>query len=154
MTNNNKQGFTILEMLIVLAVLSILLTIVALNLRVFENPLKSGITEIEGLVNQTRGRAQAQTSAIRLTFAANTNTVLVSSSKRCTSLVWTPDPSSNYKLPESVTVSSTNLSTPLCIDSRGFADQYALVQLARTNGEPGTKSIEVLRGGVVRRIEP
>src|SRR6056297_1385178 len=65
-----RRGFTILELLILLAVLAIVFAIAALDVRPLHNEARSAANEVASAVRLTRGRAMATTSAHRLGWPA------------------------------------------------------------------------------------
>lgn len=148
------KGLTLVEVLVTIAVLGIALSIAALNLRPFYDPLSDGLTRTEGLLKQVRAKAMATTSAYKLSLSGNEWTAARAGTCRSTS--FSADPSLNLKLPEGVTASISPSGASLCFTSRGL-----LVILGGSgSGEPvitlrdnkgRTKSLKVLLGGGVLR---
>lgn len=65
-----KAGITIIEVLVVVAVVGILAGIAALELRPLHNEAQAAANDFAGTVRQARARAMVTTSAYRVVYAA------------------------------------------------------------------------------------
>ncbi|WP_337845322.1 prepilin-type N-terminal cleavage/methylation domain-containing protein [Thermus sp.] len=144
----NSKGFSLLELLVVLGVLGIALSIAALNLRPFSNPLEDAWVQTEGYLKLVRAKAMATTSAYRVEQSGNR--LVAEYAARCGSPSFTPDPSLVLELPQGVNLSTGNGSPlELCFSSRGYSDRN-LVLVFRKGAQE--RQLEVLLGGEVRRL--
>jgi len=140
-----EAGFSLIEMLVVLAILGILLSIMGLNLRPFADPLQDSAARIEGFLKQTRAKAMATTSAYRIHYGSGF--LYAERAHRCTDTQWTPDPKLRMQLPDRVSVNWGG-SQPVCITSRGYATASRTVVLTDDRGRQ--KRVTLLIGGAVR----
>ncbi len=139
-----RQGFSLVELLVVLAILGVALGIGFLNLRPFYNPLEDAQTRLRGHLNLVRGKAMATTSAYRV--RPQGDRVLVAEwARRCSDTTWTGDPSLRLELPQEVRFAQGNWS--LCFNSRGYADRNLVIRVEQPGR--GFREVEVLLGGGV-----
>ena len=143
-----QAGSTLLEALVVLAIMGIALGIGAMYLRPIESPLKSGATLVEGLCRQARTSAIATTSAYRVR-PGTAHMLLAEQAASCSETTWEVDNASKTQLPQGVSVKST--SWAVCFSSRGISTDNQEIHLQHSQfGEIG---VEVLLGGTTRVIE-
>lgn len=145
-----RRGFTVIEVLIVLAMLAILFAVAFNDLRPLSNPLRNGQTQVAGFFKQVRVRAMATTSAYQVLPSTNPgdnpNRVIIAQyANTCSAGNWTIDPNFRLELPQGVQLSGTTWS--LCFSSRGFANPGLTVGLANAQGQ--TRQVEILLGGGV-----
>lgn len=140
-------GFSLVETLVVLAILSVALGSAALYLTPTSAPVRSGAVLLKELFGLTRARAVATTSAYRLTPAA-ADRVTAASADSCTAATWTADPEIELELPQGVSMSST--AWTICFTSRGAADSSLVVTL--THPGFGSEQVEVVMGGSARIV--
>jgi prepilin-type N-terminal cleavage/methylation domain-containing protein len=139
---------SLLEVLMVLAVMGIALGAAGLYLRPMEAPLEVAATDLEGIMRQSRARALATTSAYRVSAVSN-RVARGEFAANCAATTWTGDPDLVVELPREVTMTDTSWS--VCFNSRGLSD--ANVVLTVTHPVSGSLRIEVLRGGAARVLE-
>jgi prepilin-type N-terminal cleavage/methylation domain-containing protein len=147
------RGFTLIEVIVVLAVLGIVGAIVALNLRGFSHPLQDGATQLSGILKQSRAKAMATTSAYRVApETAGSNHLIALTAPACNSAssAWTLDAELNADIPTGVALSVTKGSWPTCFDSRGFSATNQ--EFSLSDGKGGSLSVELLLGGAVRTV--
>ena len=140
-----NAGYSLVEMIVVLAVLGTFLTIAALNLRPFADPLHDAVTRVEGFVKQARSKAMANTLAYKV-YVTN-GRVYAEYAYRCSDVSWTMDPKLDMELPREISVSPVTAS-PVCFSSRGYATASQTWTLQDTRGR--SKTVTVLLGGAVR----
>lgn len=144
----NCRGFTLFELLIVLAVFGVLIGMAALNLRPLNSPLQTGTSQIMGFFKQARAKAIATTSAYKVEPASATRLITKYASS-CSALTMTTDTDLTLDLPAGVSLTATDWS--VCFNSRGVADGNITVTL--TDSKAKTRTVEVFLGGGVR-IQP
>jgi prepilin-type N-terminal cleavage/methylation domain-containing protein len=150
-TRGARQGFTLIEIIITLAVIGIVLAIAALNLRGFHDPLHEAATDLSGLMKQSRAKAMATTSAYRVLVSPSGSQHLITEaaiSCDTASTGWTADSALTTDLPAHITMTVTQGSLPTCFDPRGIASEDVIFKLTDGNGR--TMSVEVMLGGAVR----
>ena len=113
-----KQGFSLVELLVVLSIMAIGLSIAALNLRPLSAPLKSATNGVAGTFRQARTKAMSTTSAYRVSPSSTTR-LIVETAKRCNSAAseWVAAPQFSFDLEENIVLSDTEWQ--LCFTSRG-----------------------------------
>lgn len=143
----NALGFSLLELLVVLAVLGVLVGIAGLNLRGLDTPAQSGANALGGVFRQARAKAMGATAAYRVR-ARSATAAAVESARSCASAEadWTPAASPRLELPPGVSLST---GWSVCFDSRGYATANPTVTATDRDGR--TDRVEVLLGGAVRR---
>jgi prepilin-type N-terminal cleavage/methylation domain-containing protein len=143
-----QAGSTLLETLVVLAIMGIALGIGSMYLRPIERPLESGAALVESLCRQARTSAIATTSAYRVR-PGSAYMLLAEQAASCSETTWTVDNTTKTQLPQGVTVTST--SWTVCFSSRGISTDNQKIQLQ--HDQFGTIVVEVLLGGTTRVIE-
>jgi prepilin-type N-terminal cleavage/methylation domain-containing protein len=150
------KGLTLVELVVVLAVLAVASGIMALNVRPFYNPLQDALSRTEGFVKQVRSKAMATTSAYRITLEGNRLKAAYASTCRSTS--FTEDLALQVEIPPEVAVTFTPQGGVPCFNSRGLmvlqnasshsGDPY--YRFTDRQGRQGTLRL-LLGGGVVRQ---
>ena len=146
-----RQGFTLIEIIITLAILAVVLGIAALNLRGFHDPLHEAATDLSGLMKQSRAKAMATTSAYRVLVSPSGSPHLIAEtaiSCDAASSGWAADSALTADLPAHITMTVTQGSLPTCFDPRGIASEDVIFELTDAKGR--TMSVEVMLGGAVR----
>ena len=142
-----NSGMSLVELLVVLAVMGIAVAASALYLRPMEAPLQTAATELEGFFREVRGRALATTSAYRVA-AVTPETARAEFAANCAASTWTTDPELELELPSEVAMADDTWA--VCFNSRGLADINLVVDL--DHDRSGTLQVEVLRGGASRVV--
>jgi prepilin-type N-terminal cleavage/methylation domain-containing protein len=154
-----RHGFTLLELLILLAVLGIVFAIAALDVRPLTNDARNAATELASAVRLTRSRAMATTSAHRLVVDGP-------SSLRVEAAVGCDDPEDDWAVEDRFGTTFSGGATLqeiaqgggdpapaasgdvlLCFDARGLADASPTVLLEDGRGRSAT--VDVYAGGGV-----
>lgn len=143
-----RQGLTLLEVLLVVAVVGIVLAIGAVSLRRLGDPLGAATSAVEGTFRQARAKAMSTTSAYRVSRSGPA-TLAVAYARTCSdSGAWTPDPRLATALEHGATLERPDADGVIvCFDSRGIADANPTVTVRGPDG--GTRDVEVLIGGAV-----
>lgn len=142
------QGFTLLELLVSLTIVTVLAGIATFQLQKIHSSAESGATHLIGFFKQTRARAMATTSAYRVT-AESTSKVIAERGTNCSAASWETDGQMILPLPSGVSLSGTSWN--VCFSSRGMPDQNITVDLFDRDGQ--FRSVEVMLGGNARMVE-
>jgi prepilin-type N-terminal cleavage/methylation domain-containing protein len=140
-----SHGFSLIELLIVIAVLGILLGIAAVTLNGLNQPLENASNQLQSVLKGSRIKAISTTSAHRVRPLDSKN-IVVEWSKNCAETAWTPDSTLAANLPDEVELSSTTWS--VCFNSRGVANAVTSVSVQNDAGR--TKTVKVFLGGAVQ----
>ena len=145
---HNEAGITLLEMLVVLAIIGISVGAVSLNLEPLGSPLRAGTSLVEGFMRQARLNAIATTSAYRVS-PISIYKLGAETADSCTASTWTTDSSMKLDMPEEVELDSTAWS--VCFSSRGISAGNVVIGLHHDTW--GDVDVEVLLGGTTRVVE-
>jgi prepilin-type N-terminal cleavage/methylation domain-containing protein len=140
-----SRGITMVELLIVLAILGVGLGMAGLYLKPVEAPLRTGAELVDALMRHTRARSMANTMAHRIRPTTNRR-LEVEYASSCAAMTWTPVNRMSIDLPRDVTMSSTMWS--VCFTSRGLASDNFTIELSHPGS--GSQELEVMLGGAVR----
>jgi prepilin-type N-terminal cleavage/methylation domain-containing protein len=147
------RGFTLIEGIIVTAVMAVLFSVALVGFRGFSNPLENQYAELVSLVRLARIKAMQNTAAYRL--VANDGTIWVQWATSCSATTWATDASigrdlggglRGLQLGEGVTMSPTSWS--ICFNSRGSLGSPSNLTLTLSR-EGRTRGMQVLLGGGV-----
>lgn len=137
-------GFTILELLVVVAIMGVLLGIAGLNLRPLSNDLQNDTNLVVGIFKQARVKAVSTTSGYRIVKKSSTK-ITAEYSNSCSSTSWTEDARLSVNLEHDTRILGGN-GTLLCFSSKGLATANPTLSLK--NGSE-TRQVEVFLGGSV-----
>ena len=144
---NGERGVTLVEVLVVVAVLGIGLGVASLNLEPLDTPLEASTSLFEGFMRQARLSAIASTSAYRVSPDGD-HALQAERADSCAATTWTADPALALELVEGVTFTATTWQ--VCFSSRGISATNVTVTLQ--HAEEGTQQIQVLLGGTTRLL--
>jgi len=139
------RGFTLVELMVTMAIFALLLAIMAPNLKLLGDPLGDATQQVEGALKQTRLKAMSNTMAVRVLPQSATR-LKVESATNCAATTWTAEPAFERTLPKGIIFKTTAWS--VCFDGRGIADNNAKIDLHRQS-DGLERHIEVLLGGAV-----
>jgi prepilin-type N-terminal cleavage/methylation domain-containing protein len=145
---HGEAGITLLEVLVVVAILGISVTVAALNLEPLETPLAAGVTLTEGFFREARLAAIASTSAHRVA-PLNSSRLVVQQAASCSASSWTSVNGMSLSLPQGVSYADTTWS--VCFSSRGISADNVVINLQHS--VYGSEGLEVLLGGTTRVLE-
>ncbi len=137
----DENGYTIIEMIIVMALVGILAFTAMVNLPEVGNPLANAAFSSENYFRLARTTAIAHTQAMVIAPISSTQ-LGASSSDSCDGTL-TPIPSMTVSLPRRITFSNTSWS--VCLNQRGLAKEAASFDLIDSAG--GSKTVRVALGG-------
>lgn len=144
---SRESGMTAIELLITMGLMGIAMGMTILLLSPDDPSVNGGATMLEGMMRQSRQRAIATTSAIRVR-PLDANNLMAETAGNCSSGTWTEDTSLAVDLPDSVTLASTAWS--VCFGSRGTSSNAMTLTLNHYEGE--TAQVEIMLGGTTRRL--
>ncbi len=142
---HGHRGFTLYELLVVVAIMGLSLAIGSLYLEPMETPLQSGAIQMEAFFRQARLRAMATTSAYRVAPSDASN-LAAERAATCSASTWTPENDMELELPGGVAMNDTSWS--VCFSSRGVSMNNVTVTLQHS--KYGLRQVEVLLGGTTR----
>ena len=144
-----KRGITLIEGLVVIAIIGILAGIAAINVRPLHNEARAAAHEFAATVKQARGRAMVTTSAYRLVYRAPDRVEMQWRRTCLGSDAWTAEARFDLQLRDGTTVDGLDDGEELlCFNSRGTTNQSPTVTFRDTRGR--TATVEVFAGGGVR----
>lgn len=144
-----RAGFTIIELLVIIAIIGILGAIGFLNLRPLHNEARAAAHDFAATVKQARGRAMVTTSAYRLVYRAPDRVEMQWRTTCGGSEAWTPEARFDLELRDGTTVDGLADGVQLlCFNSRGLTDQSPTVTFRDAQGR--TATVDVFAGGGVR----
>ncbi len=136
---HNYQGFTMIEMVAVLLIISIVAGFTIPSFMTFNKPLREGVSKFRGQISLVRSKAIASNRSYRIRpFSSTKFTVEYATNCRVSDANWTRATQFDIDLPKNVRitdVASTTLVVPgsgtstfnsgtswnICFDSRGIA---------------------------------
>ncbi len=148
MARRGDSGSTLMETIVVLAILGLSLGMGAVYLTPLEAPLEAAASLVEGFCRQARLSAIATTSAYRVR-PATAERLLLEHASSCAETVWTADDGVQPELPSGVSVESTAWS--VCFSSRGVSSDNQEIRLQ--HAQDGSIGVEVLVGGTTRILQ-
>jgi prepilin-type N-terminal cleavage/methylation domain-containing protein len=142
--HNRQTGFSLIELLAVLALFGILCTVAVSNITVLENPLASASANLTHYFRLVRSRAISQTRSIRIT-PNTSNTLIAESATSCSDSTFSPINDLSLDLGTKVRFGSTNWSA--CFTQRGLAHAYTTFTVTSSGN---TKTVQIALGGGVK----
>ncbi len=145
-----RQGFTILELVIVLTVLGIALGIAIPRFRGLSNELLNAERETAGFFRQVRSEAMSRTSAYRAVVTSDRR-LRAEFAPGCASDddEWEVDPRVTLILQGSTSFEGVAAeSTLICFNGRGVGDANPVLRVRQLGG--AASDVEVFVGGGVR----
>jgi len=140
-----QSGLTLIEALVLLALIGILVAVASLALRPLQSPVDTATALLEGFLRQARLNAIASTSACRVSPGAS-NRLVAATASSCSATTWSAVSSMNLTLPTGVSMSPS--SWVVCFSSRGVSGNNVIVTLQHPSN--GSRKVEVLVGGTTR----
>jgi type IV fimbrial biogenesis protein FimT len=163
---NTKAGFSLIEVLVVIALTALLAAFAAPAITFGNNPLKDTSNRIAASFKLARAKAMAQTSAVRIRPISATEFVMERAA-RCSDTTWTNISDRvekngqlvyedlSFDTPAQLTAAQVdgNAVTPatnwnLCFNSRGVANTTVVLTMRDTNTNQ-QRTMTVFRGGTV-----
>jgi Tfp pilus assembly protein FimT len=140
----SEGGFSILELLATFVITSIMLGIVALDLKAFHQPALAGASEFAGFVRRTRAKALATTYAYTIEPSSATN-IITTYGTSCSSTTQTRDRALTMTLPDMAAFTTTGWH--ICFGARGVSEDSAMLSI---HDGRDTTTVEIAAGGAVR----
>ena len=142
---SRQAGASLLETLVVVAIIALFVAVTLANLKPAEAPLQTGTRLVEAFILQARSSAIATTSAYRV-VPDGAGQLLTEYASSCNDLTWTREPGGSLELPDEVTMTDTDWT--VCFGRRGLSSANLTVTLVHP--EFGSRQVEVLLGGTTR----
>jgi prepilin-type N-terminal cleavage/methylation domain-containing protein len=142
---NRQDGFTLVEMLVVFALIGALSGIAVINLKAFSSPAENGAAQLLGFLKQARARAISTTSAY-FVVPSGSATVVTRYGTNCSDASPVSDASLTLQMPTGAQLAATGWS--ICFTARGLSDSNTVLTV--NDNQSGARSVEVLLGGSVR----
>lgn len=150
---SRAHGFTLIEVIVTVAVMAILLAVGFVNLRPLSNDLLNDTTRVAGVFKQAKIRAISTTSGYRIVKQSGTTLVaqysvdtVCANTVGSTAVTWTTDPKLSIVLDSDSRLQEQN-GVIVCYDSRGLAKSSPTLTLKNSEGK--TMKVEVFAGGSV-----
>jgi prepilin-type N-terminal cleavage/methylation domain-containing protein len=140
-----ESGFTIVELLVTFAIISVLSGIAVMNLNALSNSSENAAASLVGLLKQARARAIASTSAYFVVPISSTS-IVTRSGTTCSDASPVDDPTLTLQLASGATLGSTSWS--VCFTSRGLSDSNTEIVVNDIHSHSLT--VEVFLGGGVQ----
>ncbi len=137
----NQDGFTLLEMLVVIAVTSILLTIAAMNVSKLNNDLGNTVSILAGSFTRARTQAISTTSAVRITLKNGVIGFDTRDDCRENTDTWKNIDNINITVPNTIKLSSSTLSP---IDQSNPSSEKYLLACFNPRGDLSDTGPEIL----------
>ena len=140
---NREKGFSLLELVITMSILTILMSMAVFNFHDLEQPATNGASELMGFLKKTRAKALATTLAY--TAKPNDNSQVITTYGTTCSAAQQVDTSLTLTLPNHAHLTDTEWM--VCYSTRGLANSSIDIAIS---GSDGTKVVQVVLGGAIR----
>jgi prepilin-type N-terminal cleavage/methylation domain-containing protein len=141
-----EQGFSLFELVIVVAIISIFLGTAGLEMMKLENKAQNGANELSGFLKRTRAKALATTNAYTITPLSGSS-LKTSYATSCSDTNLTDDVDLTLSLPSGAAM--TNTSWSICYSTRGLSNTSVDIPISDTEG---TATVRVVLGGGIKII--
>ncbi len=139
-----SRGFSLIELMVTLALGSILLGTAVYQINDLRDPAATGAAQVVAFVKQARAKAFGTTLAYTIQPSSST-TIIAQFSKKCSSTTKTNDSKLLLTLANGATLATTNWS--ICFSTRGIAETSASFGITDTKS---TKTVQIAAGGGAR----
>lgn len=146
----SSQGFSLLELLVVLTLASVLMAMATLNMRRLVDPAITASAELTGHFKKIRAKALTTTRAYTI-VALNNRKVIARYSDSCSTPTASQveENSLAYTLPTGASLGNTNWT--VCYTSRGLSNLSANIVVNDDTGHgSASRTVQVVMGGGVR----
>jgi prepilin-type N-terminal cleavage/methylation domain-containing protein len=151
-TTYQRAGFTLIEVLVVMAILGILLTLVALNVKGLNNDAEAAGSIVSGAFVQARTQALSTTSAVRVTLTGP-RVLTFETNARCSDTTpWTTLTDISTSMPDGVNITAPGaapLPWKVCFTSRGELPTLPPSVLKLTDARARTRTLTFYLTGSV-----
>jgi len=140
--SESSKGFSQIETLVVLTLLSILSAVAVYDYTHLQRDLNTATAQLEAYLNRARAKGISSTEAYFISPISN-STLVAEHGFHCSSTDRTADPELTFELPEGIEFVST--SWTVCFTSRGLSDSNVMIEMMDPDEE--VETVEVLLGG-------
>ncbi len=137
-------GFSLIELILTLALGSILLGTAVYQINVLRDPAVTAAAQVVAFVKQSRAKALGTTLAYTIS-PSSSNTIMAQFSKNCSSATKTNDSKLLLALANGATLAATDWS--ICFSARGVADTSVSFGITDTKS---IKTVQIAAGGGAR----
>ena len=144
-----ESGFSLMEMIVTLGLLSLLGGVAVSNIKELDDPLKNATDEMIGFMKKVRARGISTTSAYQI-YPDSSTAIRTRYSSNCGDAAEDKinDPAIVLNLPEGAFLGDTDWA--ICFSARGLPDSNIQIIIEDNDGEDRT--IEVFLGGAVKEV--
>jgi prepilin-type N-terminal cleavage/methylation domain-containing protein len=141
------EGFSLLEMMVVMALVGIMSGYASYRLSEMDNPAENSAAQVMTFMKKSRAKALATTYAVRVRPKSNSTELETHYATSCTASTFTLDSSLTMKLPRTATFQSNTWS--LCFTPRGTLTTSNTVVLVDPKR---SVSVQIAMGGGMRKL--
>jgi len=142
--NNFERGYSLVELLVVITMISIIMSIALFDYRSLQDPVEHGAQQLTAFFRKTRAKALASTRAYFIS-PSTSQLVVTSYGTSCQDASPLVDGTLELELPSGAFMTDTDWS--FCYSTRGFSDTS--VDIIVSDGAE-SKTVEVVLGGAAR----
>lgn len=141
------SGFTLLEILVVLAIVSITIAVAMPDWKRLQNNTQDSATQVVGHFKKIRAKALSTTRAYRISATSGT-AIVAQYANTCAATTWTTDSTLSLTLSGGSYMPVT--SWTVCYDSLGLSPASTSFTLQQSGY--ATRTIQIVLGGAVRWV--
>ena len=137
-------GFTVLELLVTMALVGVVSGIAVSNIKLLDNPLTNSKAQVTHYLRLARARAISQTRSIKIAPVAN-NRLQGYTAQSCDSSTFTALDDLELDMEDNAQFDTTDWS--VCFNQRGLASEHTVFGFTTVGG---SKTVQVALGGGVK----
>ena len=139
-----ERGFTLLESMVVLGLMTIMSAIAVLNLKKFDQTSSNGANQVAAQLKRARSYAMNSTVTVKVS-PSTSNQLIATAAQTCSATTRTTIPELALTLPTGATFATTTWT--LCYTSRGLSRDSLSIPVQDSSR---TRTVQVVLGGGVR----